>query len=120
MVINKTLEEISGCSNANIKGGFAKACADINEYTWQHGTRALSLYLERWLNSKGKLSYQIRKNEMALISKDADEETIMFIIDGLLDEIKFFYNNELFEHHTREVTWYFEKGVLVSKKVEEY
>jgi hypothetical protein len=119
MVI-KTLEEISKYKTPNIRGGFTKACDDINAYIWRHGTEALPLYLERWLQSKGRLSYQARKNELALVSRNDDEETIMFIIDGLIEEIKFFYHSELFEQHTKEVTWYFDKGILMSKKVEEY
>ena len=120
MIINKTLEDISKCSTPNIKGGFTKACEDINWYISRHGTEAIPLYLKKWLNSDGKLSYQTRGNELVLLSKDTEEECIMFIVDGLLEEIKFFYHSELFEQHTKEVTWYFDKGVLVSKKTEEY
>ena len=121
MVINKTLEDISKRSNENIRGGFAKACDDINEYIWQHGTEVLPLYLEGWLNSKGKLSYQTRGNELALISKQDKVEFIMLIVDGLLEEAKMFSHSDLFEHHTKETTWYFNKGIYVySKKVEMY
>lgn len=115
-----TLEEISRGETPNIRGGFTKACAEINWYVNRHGTEAMPLYLKKWLNSKGKLSYSVRKNELALLSKDADGEEIMFIVDGYMDEIKMFTHSELFEHHTREVTWYFNNGVLISQKVEEY
>lgn len=117
----KTLEDISKHQTPSIQGGFTKACEDINEYIWRHGNHILYLYLERWLNSKAKLSYQIRKNELALVSKDADEETIMFFINGDINEVKMFTWNSLFEFHTMEVTWYFNDiGMPISKKVEEY
>ena len=100
-----------------------KACTDINEYIWKYNTEALYLYLERWLNSnsEGKLSYSMRNNELALITKNDTGETIMFFIDGHIDEVKMFTHNELFKFHTREVTWYFnDEGMPISKKVEEY
>lgn len=114
------LKDIEKYQTANIRGGSMKACADITRYINRHGTEVMHLYVQKWLNSQGKLSYQTRGNELALISKDADEETIMFIIDGYMDEIKMFSHSDLFEQHTREVTWYFNSGVLIAQKVEEY
>lgn len=120
MVI-KTLKDIAGYQTKNIRGGFTKACVEIDEYIWRYNTHILPLYLERWLNSKGKLSYSVRNNELALISKDTEEETIIFFIDGYVNEVKMFMHSDLFEFHTREVTWYFnDKGMPISKKIEEY
>ena len=117
----KTLEDISKHQTPSIQGGFTKACEDINEYIWRHGNKILYLYLERWLNAEGTLSYSTRANELALISKNDTEETIMFFIDGNIDEVKMFTHNDLFEFHTREVTWYFNDiGMPISKKIEEY
>lgn len=116
----KTLKDITGYQTKNIKGGFMKACVDIDNYIWQYNTHTLPLYLERWLNTEGTLSYSTRGNELILVSKNDNEETIMYFIDGMIDEVKMFTHNELFEFHTKEVTWYFNEGMPIFKKTEEY
>lgn len=98
-----------------------KACVDINAYTWRYSNPSIFLYLERWLNAEGTLNYSIRNNELALTSKNDTGDTIMFFLDGMIQEVKMFTHSELFEFHTREVTWYFNDiGMPISKKIEEY